>query len=449
MTPLVLPDPKQLGTPYAESMHSLIARTATTYCVPLNRCLRLAVLSGADNIIELSSYKTLKEWVGQGSLCTRLVRGVELLSGRTDTVLTTFQNLDIGQSRGFVSDKLRLCPSCLHPEHGSGYGMLAHQLRYVRHCPLHGCDLIDRCSCGAFFGIWKVSLSGYICSYCKAALWKQIEGPRLIEPFPAWREQQMWELVAYSSDPNRLLCPNEWAGKFHSGIDLLINSLDQYTKVERIALRTIAKRSRMSPGARPSLNTLLELAVMQARGVVDFLLTPDAALTPRLLDIGSVKVERDERRTKSKSALSRARKVLEDLLALPSEAELPSVRSLVLHGSIDAIHVWRSDRLLLERYQKERRRRRACAKSRIQKRARYGAELLVQERIAQGVVSEIRRDGAQLMISTGATKEIAEQALRSVLLGWSVIVENMTLAERLTWPQGLRTTFDSGSENKA
>src|SRR5690606_33959879 len=114
---------------------------------------------------------------------------------------------------------------------------------------------------------------------------------------------------------------------------------------------------------------------------------------------------------KSKSALSGAKKVLEDLLALPAEAELPSLHSLVRHGSIDVAHVWRSLPLLLERYQKERRRRRTSARSRVQKRARYGAELLVQERVAQGVVPEIRRDGAQLMISTGATKEIAEQAL--------------------------------------
>jgi hypothetical protein len=30
------------------------------------------------------------------------------------------------------------------------------------------------------------------------------------------------------------------------------------------------------------------------------------------------------------------------------------------------------------------------------------------------------------MISTGATKEVAEEALRSVLLGWSVIIDELT-----------------------
>ncbi|MGY0800133.1 TniQ family protein [Lysobacter sp. A286] len=427
MTPLVLPYPEQLGTPFAESLHSLVARTAATYCVPLNKCLRLAVLASTDQPVDMGSYKTLREWVGRGALCSRLLDGLEKLSGRVDIRLTTLQCLRIGQSRELISRRVRLCPLCLDPRFGSGYGMLAHQLTHVRHCPLHLCALIDRCVCGTFFGLRQVDFVGPNCVRCKAQLWKQTGIPIQMDSYAAWREQQMWELVEYASDRERLLAPDEWLARFHLGMARLMSFLEPYTSSERRVIREVAKRCRKDLCARPSLNTLLGLAVVQARGVVDLLRAPDAALTPRLLDIGSVKVERDKRRTKSGSALNRAKKMLKDLLALPDEAELPSVTGVLSHGNIRHVNIWRADPLLLERYQRERRRRRARVKSKIKKAAQFQAALLVQERVSKGILPEIRRDGAQLMIATGATKEVAEQAMRSVLLGWSVFIPELEL----------------------
>lgn len=426
MTPLLLPVPKNLGTAYAESMHSLVARTAATYRVSLHKCLRLAVCAGADQHVDLSSYKTLKEWVGQGSLCARLADGLQVLSGRVDIRRTTLQNLGLGQSRWLVSDRLRLCPTCMHPERGVGYSMLVHQLRHVHQCPLHRSRLIDRCVCGAFFGLRQIDVMGRVCPRCNAKLWASNTASEQVEPFAAWREQQMFDLVEYATSSDELVPANDWVARFHLGIERLMCSLEQYTHAERSLIRAISKRSKKNADVRPSLNTLLGLSVMQAKGVVDILRAPDVVLTPRLLDIGGVDVERDKRRTLSRPALNRAKKLLEDLLNLPAQAELPSVRSLMRHESVESVQIWRADRTLLARYQNERRRRNDRIKSRTQRKTLFAARRLVEERLAHAVVPEIRRDGAQLMISTGATKEVAEEALRSVLLGWSVIIDELT-----------------------
>ena len=407
-------------------MHSLVARTAQTYRVSINKCLRLAVYASADHHVDMSSYKTLKEWVGQGSLCARLADGLQVLSGRSDIRLTTLQNLGLGQSRGLVADRLRLCPACIHPERGVGYSMLAHQLRHVRHCPLHRSKLIDRCACGAFFGLRQMDMMGRICPRCKAEMWVPNMTPEQAEPFAAWREQQLFELVEYATGSDSLVPTKEWVSRFHLGIERLMCSLEQYTQAERSLIRAISKRSRKNPETRPSLNTLLGLSVMQAKDVVDVLRAPDVVLTPRLLDIGGVRVERDKRRTLSRPALIRAKKLLDDLLQLPPEAELPSVVSLMRYESVESVQIWRADRSLLARYQKERRRRKARSKSRLERRALFEARRLVEELLARAVVPEIRRDGAQIMISTGATKEVAEQALRSVLLGWSAMFAGLT-----------------------
>lgn len=304
--------------------------------------------------------------------------------------------------------------------------MLAHQLRHVRHCPLHRSKLIDRCACGAFFGLRQIDMMGRVCPRCKAELWNSSTAPEQVEPFAAWREQQLFDLVEYATSADELAPTKEWVACFNLGIERLMCSLEQYTHAERNLIRSIFKRSKKNSEVRPSLNILLGLSVMQAKDVVDILRTPDVVLTPRLLDIGGVQVERDKRRTLSRLALNRARKLLDDLLDLPAEAELPSVLSLMRHESVESVQIWRADRTLLERYQKERRRRKARIKSRLQRRALFEARRLVEERLARAVVPEIRRDGAQLMISTGATKEVAEQALRSVLLGWSVMFAELT-----------------------
>lgn len=304
--------------------------------------------------------------------------------------------------------------------------MLVHQLRHVHQCPLHRSRLIDRCVCGAFFGLRQIDVMGRVCPRCNAKLWASNTASEQVEPFAAWREQQMFDLVEYATSSDELVPANDWVARFHLGIERLMCSLEQYTHAERSLIRAISKRSKKNADVRPSLNTLLGLSVMQAKGVVDILRAPDVVLTPRLLDIGGVDVERDKRRTLSRPALNRAKKLLEDLLNLPAQAELPSVRSLMRHESVESVQIWRADRTLLARYQNERRRRNDRIKSRTQRKTLFAARRLVEERLAHAVVPEIRRDGAQLMISTGATKEVAEQALRSVLLGWSVMIDELT-----------------------
>lgn len=422
MIQLVIPQPRHLGSIYAESLHSLVMRTAMAYQVPLSECCRLASSAVSDEPKRFY-YKTLQDWVSQGMACSQLVDGLELISGRSDIRLTTLQFLRIGQSRKLVARQLRLCPLCVHPRDGCDYGMLAHQMVHVRQCPLHGCKLVDRCRCGKFFTIGQLEIAGRRCRQCGEGLWEYVEKATWMDTLDKWRQEQVLSLVEYSTGMERLSSAEDWLIKFNAGMTELLNCRTAYAKADRWLVREIVKRARKNPEARPSLNTLISVAAMQAKNVIDFIQAPAAALTPRLLDIGNVTTGREKRKAKNNATTNRAKKLLKDLLALTEEAELPSLRSVLRQAEIDSTVIWRSDPKLLRRYCEERQRRKDWANDRVKRKAQFEAHRLVTELVQRGSTPEIRRHGREVMITTGATKEVAEQAMRAVLLGWSAVVD--------------------------
>lgn len=65
--------------------------------------------------------------------------------------------------RALVSPSIRVCRPCL----AAGYHCALYSLRLLQACPIHGCELEDRCNCGELFSGELVVLSQMNPGYCR------------------------------------------------------------------------------------------------------------------------------------------------------------------------------------------------------------------------------------------------------------------------------------------
>ena len=65
--------------------------------------------------------------------------------------------------RSFISPSIRVCRACL----AAGYHSALYSLRLLQTCPIHGCELEDRCNCGELFAGDQVVLHHMNTGYCR------------------------------------------------------------------------------------------------------------------------------------------------------------------------------------------------------------------------------------------------------------------------------------------
>lgn len=65
--------------------------------------------------------------------------------------------------RSLLSPSIRVCRSCL----AAGYHSALHSLRLLQTCPIHRCELTDRCNCGELFSGDQVVLRHMNAGYCR------------------------------------------------------------------------------------------------------------------------------------------------------------------------------------------------------------------------------------------------------------------------------------------
>ena len=65
--------------------------------------------------------------------------------------------------RSLISPSIRVCRTCL----ADGYHSALHSLRLLQTCPIHGCELADRCNCGELFAGDQVVLHHMNAGYCR------------------------------------------------------------------------------------------------------------------------------------------------------------------------------------------------------------------------------------------------------------------------------------------
>ena len=416
MTVLVVPDPYALATREAESLASVIGRTARIYCVKSSRVARLCALVSNPSV-RAASYKSLDRWLGNNTGSRSLLYGLESLSGRGDLALTGLYKLDqvVGHGRGLLASSLRVCPDCVHPERGSGYGMLCHQMQYVTRCPKHETPLNDRClSCGSKFAPYQDLLPGAVCSRCHLHLWDQHRFGAELSRYERWCEVQVLDLVAYVTSPEKRDALVGWSDLYLRALTQLAGAEPElYTCGERRRISDLLKAAVRKSVRLPSFSTLLRISAMQAVSLVDLIRAPVESCSPRLCRIGPATGPAVTRGKTDSESWLRAKGAL--LRELHSNATLRSKNSILTELGLSVSGFWQHYPDLAVKYEIERLTRLNHRRDVHKDAALSAARRLVSEAAETGVCPTVRRGGEQVRLETGASKQVSEDAMRFVL----------------------------------
>lgn len=415
MFPLAVPEPIGLGTAIAESVQSLMWRTASIYRVSMSGVLAMLAATTGHRAVRCTSYRAVRDIIGQGTLSRRLVDAMELLSGRQEVRCTTFAKLipAIGHGRGLVADALRICPKCMEPDSGVAHSMLAHQLLYVLRCPLHACPLIERCKCGRRIALLTNPFETRKCGGCGSS-YAEIRPPVVGGcAVSEWRHAQMLEVVAFATDPDADLPDSVWLHRYAAGLTGLVARHDAYATQERNDLRALAKRMRQKPDSAPSMVSLLRVAAIQSVSVVELLRSPVQACSPRLLNVGDAGEERRKRQQRLHRRWLEGKSRIESLLRSDVSSVLPSKKHVFKELGLAQPGFWQHFPDLAIRYEKERMRRAQWAKQQREAAALQAALRLFEERRRLSLPVAVRADSLTIRMQTGASKEACERALRA------------------------------------
>lgn len=92
------------------------------------------------------------------------MRSLAQALGEPETVFVwTHLGLLPRRVRSLISPSVRVCRACL----AAGYHSALHSLRLLHTCPIHGCELADRCNCGELFAGDQVVLHRMNAGYCR------------------------------------------------------------------------------------------------------------------------------------------------------------------------------------------------------------------------------------------------------------------------------------------
>lgn len=421
MTVLAVPEPCALGSAEAESLASVINRTARIYLVKSSRVARMCMLV-SNPLVCTSSYKSLDCWLGNNSVSRALLKGLTVLSGRSDLIYASLYKLEgvVGHGRGLLASSLRICPDCVRPDLGLGYGMLCHQLQYVLRCPLHNVSLNERClACGGLFAPYQDLLPGALCAQCHAPLWGQHRIPTTLSRYEEWRQGQVLDVLGYITSPENTDGFDGWSDLYLRALTLLANSdVRLYSHRERIRVQKLLKSAVRSSVRLPSLSTLIGLSVMQSVSLLDLIRAPVESCSSRLCRVESGNEPVRPRSSTKPEAWLLARDAL--LQALDSDSLLPSKKQVLSKFGLTVSGFWQRHPDLAVEYDLERRTRLNRRQALRSQAALEVAQRIVRQTVAVEEIPTIRRGGEQVRLETGASKQVAEDAMRFALRGLGV-----------------------------
>lgn len=429
MSVLVVPGVFGLGTQLAESLQSVIWRTAAVYRVKPPLVSALVARVGRNSPHLKGASTAANGFISCSDTSRWLTSGLELLSGRTDITCSTLLKLRpvLGpRARGIVARNYRLCPMCLDPNDGMSYGLFAHQMLHVQHCPAHGVALLEQCQrCRKPF-LKRLGPAHRHCETCSAPLWRQRAKPQKLSPYSAWSERQALEVVAFASRPDTAV-PADWGELYSHALINLYDGLDhRYTRAERIFVHNLIETRSALSTANPGMKSLLRLASIQATSLVEFIQAPVELSSPRLFNIGGAKDPYTGRRTYPIENWLAVKAALEKLLATEEYVVLPSKRKIVRETGLAVSGLWQHFPELAVNYQLERKRRALLAAGKAYRRIFEGALAIVRSRQRKGLTVHVRRDGAELRKSLNAPKHVAEQALHAAIASNGILAELST-----------------------
>ena len=421
MAVLFTPQIQGVGTPNAESLLSLLHRTASIYNVPLSSVSRLIVRVSAGGPSPYKGYDSTRAIMSHTPTTARLLAGLQIVTGKTEAVCTTLMKLQSVldmKGRDLLASNIRWCPDCLHPDTGTSYGLLAHQLVRVLHCPIHNAALNDRClSCGCAQNVLHASPSCRHCRKCNAPLWNQRRVPPNISRYASWCEEQVLLLVAYLSDPDSAPPEENWRKLYLHGMTRLSESTrKQYTPKELRFVREQMKCLSKGMMPRPRLDSLLRAAAIQAVTIVDMVIAPIESCSPRLFNIGGANDPCVSRRDHSESEWLLLKDIVEKLMETDKCVLLPSKRSLFRGTGLTPSGFWQHFPDLSVNYEVERKRRTMHDRGERFHLTLKAAEQMISSRLTTGKDVQVRRDGKILMDKFGVSKANAERAINAALV---------------------------------
>lgn len=413
---LACPEPIGLGSSIAESLHSLIRRTASVYAVPISVIALTGARAGSAHAVTTQNYKQPPEWIGTGRLSQHLARGMRLLSGLEASKLTVLRlSAVVGKSREFVSRGFRLCPICIRPSSGVEHGMIAHQMAWVLSCPQHSCQLIESCrTCGSRVSPWTDYFVDQCCRTCGTDLSQDELRTRTGGAYEEWRVQQIHELISFCTRPGDLEISADWTRVFGNSLRQLSQDGCDYSDNERRVLKSALRALGNQMDGRPSLTALLRVAGIQAVNVVDLLQRPQESLSPRLPTAESIIIATAPKIMGLKGQWIGLGNAIRRLIDKKESVYLPPLRWLTNAFNVSAAGVWQHHAELAHTY-KDLRAQMLQGRSQVQKRRALTIALdIVSSNESRGARTFVRRDGQEVSLRAGVSKEIAEQSIRFV-----------------------------------
>ena len=410
MNLLVVPDPVGTGTQVAESMLSVVKRTAALYRVTLSRLIRLAT-SVKTSELDSRYYDGLGCWLGGSELCRRLVTGLHKLSGKDlGSVSFVSQSVLWTSAATLIAPSPRSCPVCADPAAGVNYEMLCHQMAHVKCCPLHDCMLNERClACGKRFRPQQWLAKGARCGSCEAPLWDQLRVKERRDAYDLWCEKQALDFAAATTSSEFELDESNWMLGYHAGVQALARStMEDYQLQERIFVRENLRQHE-----KVRFKTLLKIASMQACTLMDLIERPAEMLSPRLPRIGQVLAPRVRRTHFPGELLAQMKAYLEALIASDVSVSLPSKRAVCRKFNLDCGILWRAYPELSFAYSAARRKHSEGRRDRENAAASAEAQILLRALVLSDSWASPTALTKSIQASCGVTRVAATFGLRA------------------------------------
>lgn len=344
------------GSENAESFHSLLLRTSSAHSVKMSKLLELIGGIRNSEAHYVARGKSLAaSLLGTGKVVSQTVAAFEMLGGSPSSICHTLYDLFPVLSHraiGLLEIKQRWCPECLHPDTGTGYGLLAHSLRGVQNCRLHGYRLESHClSCyqATYYGVNLVAEPK--CRSCGSRLWVRKRAPVSNDHFSSWVEAQMYSVVEYVSSIEKPQIDFCWMRQAEGVLkQLVVDSIGKTVGSGSRHIRLL--RNNAQHGL--TMATILWLAASHSTSVIDVMLRPNEALTgvfPGLPEIPRKVSHRCRRRA---NHWPKTRTLLLGLMELDDEFYLPSMATLCAVTGVNEAYVWNKDAELSRSYNRKR-----------------------------------------------------------------------------------------------
>jgi len=351
-----------------------------------------------------------------------LVHRLEKLTGAQNLMCGTLLRLRHVLSANQVGScvrKRRWCPTCyVHRDEMAGEP-LAWSILAMRHCPIDGTRLQDRCSrCGSYQRDWQFGPERKICRQCGAAL-SVVNSPEPARtPWEIWSHEQMLRLLGHIATPGSPEVIPDALPTFIIGV------MKHHASNHALRSPTIWERA-CRRNQRHRLGTIFAIAARWGTTPLDILLRPEEAAAPSLFEDDVELPAAPVQHHFNKDGYRRCERTLRRLLRLSAATPLPALSEICRECGVSSSNFQSNNWELCKRYVAERRRRAELAKARRVDVANRYATKLLRDLCISGKRLHRKHAVAAMMTNIRVSKAVARSALRVAVARMGVDRESL------------------------